>query len=99
MTEKITDEHDLVMCPLGDDRVCTRGGIDVDDPKCGPTINATYRACAFWHGGMCDISRIAALMSMMPTLAQLIGGHANMSMVDDAAAQISTAFNDGEVWD
>ena len=25
--EKITDEHDLVMCPLGNDRFCTRGGI------------------------------------------------------------------------
>ena len=38
--EKITDEHDLVMCPLGNDRLCTRGGIDVDDPECGLDIDS-----------------------------------------------------------
>ena len=67
MTERITDERELMMCPLRDDGICTRGGIEVDHHECGSNFNMTYRACALWHDGRCDISRIAVHMSLLPT--------------------------------
>lgn len=96
MTKTITDARQLMMCPLAEDRICPMGGIEVDDPKCGPHMNMTYRACALWHGGMCDISIIAAQMMMLPSIARLLSGDIDMDEARAAAKHVTARFSGKE---
>ena len=96
MTERITDEHELMMCPLRDESICTKGGIEVDYHECGQNFNTTYRACALWHDGRCDISRIAVHMSLLPTIAALLAGDINMDGMCAAAKRTKDRFDGKE---
>lgn len=96
MTRTITDERELMMCPLADDRICPMGGIEVDDPRCGPRMNMTYRACALWHSGHCDISIIAEQMMMLPSLAQLLSGDIDMDEAYAVAKYVTARFSGKE---
>ena len=96
MTERITDEDELMMCPLSDEGICTKGGIEVEHHECGTNFNMTYRACALWHDGRCDIGRIAVHMSLLPTLAALLTGDISMEGMCAAAKRTEDRFDGKE---
>ena len=52
--------------------------------------------CQWWHGGVCDMSRIAAQMTLMPALVQLLAGDTSMSELENAVMRSAEIFSDKE---
>lgn len=51
---------------------------------------------AWWHGGMCDVGRIAAQMTVMPALMQRLAGDTDASELENAVMRSAEAFSDKE---
>jgi|GEM_PF-4058407 len=48
--------------------------------------------CRWWHGEACDMSRIAAQMTVMPALVQLLVGDTTASEFEDAVMRTAEIF-------
>lgn len=53
--------------------------------------------CQWWHGDMCDMSRLTAQMTVMPAIVQRLAGDTNASELENAVMRSAEIFSDEEV--